>query len=177
MDRVKAIINHPLYGEYLEKNAQREKERRFCKHDYQHMYDVARASYNMLMDNGGIREIISRGVSGQESVREVIYAAGLLHDIARWVQYDTGEDHALAGSRLARPIMEYAGFDARETALALRAIREHRRGGQGASLLGKTLCLADDLTRPCAKCDARLDCYKFEQMENIRRELALAEKI
>lgn len=177
MDRLKAIINHPLYREYLEKNAQREKERRFCRHDYQHMYDVARVSYNMLMDSGRTGEILSRGVHGQESVREVIYAAGLLHDIARWLQYDTGEDHALAGARLARPIMENAGFNARETTLALRAIREHRRGGPGASLLGRTLCLADDLTRPCTKCDARLDCYKFEQMENIRRDLALAEKI
>ncbi|WP_231702601.1 HD domain-containing protein [Desulfocucumis palustris] len=173
---MKAIINHPLYREYLEKNAQREKERRFCRHDFQHMEDVARVSYNILTDSGRIGDIISRGVS-REFVREVIYAAGLLHDIARWIQYDTGEDHALAGARLARPIMENTGFDPRETALALRAIREHRRGGPGASLLGRTLCLADDLSRPCGKCDARLDCYKFEQMENIRRELALTQKI
>ncbi len=177
MDRLKAIINDHFYIECLAKNADREKERRFCRHDYRHMDEVARVSYNILLDSGGLAEIaVSGELSGSDVTREVVYAAGLLHDIARWVQYDTGEDHALAGARLARGTLARAGFDAREKAVVLRAIREHRRGGLGASLLGKILCLADDLARPCATCEARMDCYKIEQMEKIKSTFLMARK-
>jgi HD superfamily phosphodiesterase len=163
--------------ECLAKNAEREKDRRFCRHDYRHMADVAKISYNMLLDSGDIKAIAAGGMlAGPKAALEVVYAAGLLHDIARWIQYDSGEDHALAGARLARGVMERAGFNLREAALVQRAIREHRRAGQGASLLGKTLCLADDLARPCTKCEVRMDCYKIEQMERIKGISLIARK-
>lgn len=177
MDRLKAIITDHFYMECLAKNADREKERRFCRHDFQHMDDVARLSYTILLDRGGLGEIaVSGELSGPSATREVVLSAGLLHDIARWVQYDTGEDHALAGASLARGILERAGFDVRERSVVLRAIREHRRGGSGAGLLGRILCLADDLARPCAKCEARMDCYKIERMEKIKSTFLMAGK-
>lgn len=169
MDRVKAILEDPFYMDCLGKNGEREKNRRYCKHDLQHMALVSQVSYKILLESGNLENlIVPMPLPGPDTAREIVYAAGLLHDIARWVQYDTGEDHAQAGARLARPVLEQAGFNRVEIEIILRAIREHRKSGPGQSLLGKVLCLADDLSRPCSTCGARLDCYKYEQMERIK---------
>lgn len=169
MDRVRAILKDPFYVECLEKNTRREKDRRFCKHDLQHMTDVAQISCKILQEGDHLDNLVaSRLLPGPDAAREVVYAAGLLHDLARWVQYDTGEDHALAGARLARPVLERAGFNREEIKTVLRGIREHRQSGPGKSLLGRILCLADDLSRPCSACEARFDCYKYEYMESLK---------
>jgi len=98
-------------------------------------------------------------------VKEIIYAAGLLHDMARWVEYETGEDHAAAGARTTGVILDQAGFNEVEQSIIAKAIGEHRTGGTAASPLGQYICRADDLARPCSRCGARDDCYKINRME------------
>ncbi|MCL6479633.1 MAG: HD domain-containing protein [Peptococcaceae bacterium] len=170
MDRIERIKRDPLYTECLALNGERERDRLFCRHDFRHMLSVSRISYKIISETGNL-DCFARmeKLSGTAQAVEVIRAAGLLHDMARWRQYDTGEDHALEGSRMARPVLERAGFINREIETVTRAIREHRRGGPGASYLGRVICLADDLSRPCAACRARFDCYKYEYMETIKK--------
>ncbi|MFZ5633960.1 MAG: HD domain-containing protein [Bacillota bacterium] len=169
MDRIERIKTDPLYVECLALNGDRERDRRFCRHDFQHMLSVSQISYKIISDTGNLDYFArTERLPGSARAVEVIRAAGLLHDMGRWRQYDTGEDHALAGSRMARSVLERAGFIKREIETATRAIREHRRGGPGTSYLGRVICLADDLSRPCETCGARFECYKYEYMENIK---------
>ncbi|MFZ5642708.1 MAG: HD domain-containing protein [Bacillota bacterium] len=171
MDRLEIIKEDPFYLECLLLNGERERDRLFCRHDYRHMLIVSQISFKIINDTGQKVEFIRfEGLAGPREAMEVIYAAGLLHDIGRWRQYDSGEDHAIAGSKMARAVLERARFSEKEIELITRAIREHRRAAPGQSLLGRVICLADDLSRPCTTCKARLDCYKYKYMENIREK-------
>lgn len=162
MKRVELILNDRLYHEYLAKNARHEAERRFCRHDFQHMLDVARITYILFLEAGEAAYLAEAcGLPDKETVREVVYATGLVHDIARWRQYETGEDHAEAGAEMARPLLSRAGFAPGEIAAIAAAVREHRTAAIKSTLLGERLCRADDLSRPCFQCKVREECYKF----------------
>ena len=166
LDRVDMILKDTWYGKCLERNAAWEKNRRFCRHDLQHMLDVARIAYMLILETGVAVEAAAASETKRVSVlgKEIIYAAGLLHDMARWQEYETGEDHAVAGARMAGPVLDRAGFDATEKEAITTAIWEHRTGGRTASPLGRYLCKADDFSRPCGRCAARFDCYKLDRM-------------
>lgn len=160
--KVEQILNDLLYREYLAKNAHYEGERRFCRHDLSHMLDVARIAYMLFLEAGEIGRLDEvHGLSGKEAAKELIYAAGLVHDIARWRQYETGEDHAQTGAELAVPLLSRAGFGHGEIEAIAAAVREHRSGGTKCTLLGDRLCRADDFSRPCFQCKVRGECYKF----------------
>ena len=170
MKKVENILNDPFYHECLAKNARHELNRRFCRHDFQHMLDVARISYILLLESGETGRLFEAcGQPGINSVKEIVYASGLVHDIARWRQYETGEDHGEAGAELAGPLLRRAGFGPGEMEVIAAAVREHRTGAEKSTLLGKRLCLADDLSRPCFQCRVREECYKFSFIEGRRR--------
>ena len=66
MDRVNAVICHPLYLEYYHRLERAEKERIFCRHQMSHLLDVARIAYIRNLEKGyGFR-------------KDVIYAAAVL---------------------------------------------------------------------------------------------------
>lgn len=162
MRGVESILNDHLYHKYLARNAGHEVNRRFCRHDFQHMLDVARICYIMVLESGEVGRLVEEhGLSGREAVKEIVYAAGLVHDIARWLQYETGADHAEAGAGLARPLLTRAGFAGAEVEAIAAAVREHRSEAAKTTLLGRRLSLADDLSRPCFQCRVRDECYKF----------------
>lgn len=173
MYRVDRILKDSWYQQCLANNAALEKERRFCRHDLQHMLDVARIAYMLVLEDssGGEAAATREGMLKTGTVKEVVYAAGLLHDMARWKEYETGEDHALTGSFMAGPVLDRAGYDAAEKEIIVTAIREHRSGGREASLLGQYLCTADDLSRPCSRCGARTECHKIHRMAVARHLL------
>ena len=50
---------------------------------------------------------------------------GLLHDIGRASQYQTGEHHAAAGARLAEEILEQVGYPEAWKQETVSAIRAH----------------------------------------------------
>ncbi len=191
MHRVNRILNDSRYKECVERNAVCERSRRFCRHDLRHMLDVARITYMLVLEEGcSVSGTAVTGVPGDPvllkilggagikydaaaaggpgllvQARELIYAAGLLHDMARWVEYETGEDHAAAGARMAGEVLDRVGFNTAEQKIISTAISEHRTGGPDASLLGQYICRADDLVRPCSRCAARDECYKISRME------------
>ncbi|MGI6404907.1 MAG: HD domain-containing protein [Syntrophaceticus sp.] len=166
MERIDAIVRDPLFQKCLKKNKKAEEDREFCKHDLQHFVAVARITYILMLESGSLSNLIEDGnLTGQQSAKEVIYAAGILHDVGRWRQYETGEDHSLIGAEIAKEISERAGFSQKEIGVICRAIREHRTHTEGMSLLGELLSRADNLSRACHECSAKDKCYKFSAME------------
>jgi len=151
MARVNQLLEHEDYISYMEKINELEKERRFCKHGFEHGLNVARVAYAYVLEKGEI--ILSK---------EVVYAAAILHDIGRWVEYQTGEDHAEVSAQLALPMLEVSRFNSEDIQVILQGIREHRRHPEdNLSLLGEALALADDWSRDCRHCSAQTLCYKF----------------
>lgn len=158
MARVNQLLDHEDYICYMEKINGLEKERLFCKHGFEHGLNVARVSYAYMLEN---RDVILP--------KEVVYAAAFLHDIGRWVEYQTGEDHAEASARLALPLLEACRFSLEDIQLILQGIREHRRNpADNLTPLGEALALADDWARDCRHCSAQTLCYKFnDEMKQI----------
>lgn len=166
MRRIDAVIRNPLFRECLAKNEEAEKNREFCKHGLQHFVDVARITYILLLESGGFAGFIrDNNLNGAAAAKEVVYAAGILHDIGRWRQYETGEDHSIVGARLAEEIMGQVGFEQNEIKIVTDAILEHRVQSDQMTRLGELLHRADNLSRACHECSAKEKCYKFPTME------------
>lgn len=152
MARVNQLLDHEDYICYMDKINIRERDRQFCKHGLEHGLSVARIAYAYLLEGG--KSTLSK---------ETIYAAALLHDIGRWVEYETGEDHAEVSARLALPLLEACNFSSEDIRVILEGIREHRQHyGGNLTLLGKALALADDWSRDCRYCSAQVLCHKFK---------------
>lgn len=154
MNRVRQLTADPDYGRYLRETEKHEKDRLYCRHDFSHLLDVARIAWILCLEQG------------LQVSRPVVYAAALLHDIGRFVQYyDSSVDHAEASAGLAAPLLGKYGFDANEITIIQQAIRSHRLPPeQVEDPLGVILAEADDLARRCFDCKAREGCYKFDRM-------------
>lgn len=153
MQRIQAIMSHPLFRDSLQKIEELERERIYCKHGLSHLLDVARIASLLAVD----RQL--------DLPRDVIYAAALLHDIGRLQQYVTGEDHAAAGIHTAREILRDTAFDEAEKQAILQAVGKHRKG-DAAHALAQLLCEADDASRMCFACPASDTCYWPEHRKN-----------
>lgn len=147
MDRIDRILNHNLFKEHLNRNMAAEAERCFCRHDMAHFLDVARIGMILnLKEQQGIDE-------------EIIYAAGLLHDIGKHLQYSSGIPHEQASAEIAPAILRDCGFDEKDTDVIIKAIRSHRDSAS-ASDGGLTgiLYRADKASRPCFSCGMEKEC-------------------
>ncbi|MCL4439767.1 MAG: HD domain-containing protein [Firmicutes bacterium] len=168
---MQSIMEDPLFAEYLSKNSIKEADRKFCRHTFQHLVDVARITYIQMLESGGIKSFCEEKDINMRLAREIIYAAALLHDIGRWKEYETGEDHAAVSAELARDILRRTGFRESEIRIITTAISEHRRTTENMSVLGTFLYRADNQSRLCLRCEASNECYKFDQMETARKGL------
>ncbi|SHH67030.1 HD domain-containing protein [Sporobacter termitidis DSM 10068] len=148
MQRVNRLLRDPEFIGYMQKNKDAEKDRVYCRHDLAHALDVARVGCILKLE-----EKLEIG-------KALIYAAALLHDIGRWVQYESGVGHDTAGAALAEGLLQKHGFSADETKDILEAIGGHRSGG-GNTPLGRILYRADKLSRNCVGCDAIKTCKRF----------------
>ena len=158
MKRVETILKSPVYQEYIEKIRRWEETRRFCRHDRNHFWDVARTAYILYLSGEVPCPELEHFSSA--AVKEMIYAAAFLHDVGRFLEYENRErDHAVESAVLARPLLEEAGFSVEETEPVLSAIAHHRhRDGNGFDLL---LYRADKESRPCYNCPSLTECKKF----------------
>lgn len=156
MNRVNAILHHPLFHDRLEKLQTLGAERIFCRHDLTHLLDVARMMWIAVLEEQLPFD------------REVVYAAALLHDIGRADQIERGIPHELASAELAAVILPETGFSLAETEEILCAIQAHRSAGRAEERLplGKLLYRADKLCRPCWCCDSRNQCNWPEEKKN-----------
>lgn len=148
MERVNCILEDADFVRYIAKNKESEKERIFCHHDLNHLLDVCRISWILNLE-----EELSID-------KEKIYAAGLLHDIGRWMEYETGRDHAIVSGELAEGILDRCGFSADEKTQIVEAIKSHRKKEHSTDL-SRILYRADKLSRPCFNCEAIGKCKRF----------------
>ena len=157
VERIDKIIKHELFNEYTARNKAAEAGRCFCCHDMAHFLDVARIGMILnLKEQQGIEE-------------ELIYAAGLLHDIGKHLQYSQGIPHEQAGAELAPAILRDCGFDEEETGVIIKAILAHRDSASAtAGGLTGILYRADKASRACFSCEAERECSWKGDKKNLR---------
>lgn len=162
MEILEAIRKHPLFVEYYEKLKTAEKHRRFCRHQMEHLMDVARIAYILdLEQNLRIR-------------KEVIYAAALLHDIGKYRQYAEDIPHNLASAEIAKEILEDLpenAFSSEEKREILQAIRGHRCMREDMTVLERLLYISDKKSRMCFACSAESECNWSVEKKNMEIEI------
>lgn len=149
MERIDRIVSHEKYQAHLSKIGELEQERVFCKHQMEHFLSVAR---------------IAMLIKAEEELpveRELIYAAALLHDIGRGLQYQTGVPHERASAEIAAEILADCFFNEPEALEITQAILGHRDSkSAGLAGLSGLLYRADKLSRDCFCCGAKDECDK-----------------
>ena len=147
MDRIDKILNHDLFIEHMRLNDAAEADRRFCRHNMGHLLDVARIAMILNLEE-------ELGIE-----KDVLYAAALLHDIGRHIQYEDGTPHEQASAVIAPEILRDCGYDDKETDVIVKAISLHRtmETAEKPSLNG-ILYRADKASRPCFACKMEQAC-------------------
>lgn len=153
MERVQQLFSLPRYQEELKTITEAEESRLFCRHTLEHFLDVARLMYIRSLEEGNPVD------------REVIYAAALLHDLGRGMQYREGIPHQEASVLLAQELLPLCGYSQEEMEQISSAIGSHRSQG-GQETLVRYLYQADKQSRNCFVCPAREQCYWTEEKKN-----------
>ncbi|MCI8559021.1 MAG: HD domain-containing protein [Lachnospiraceae bacterium] len=154
MKRIDAIWRHETYQSCLKKLNAWEEKREFCRHTPEHFLDVARITWILALE------------AGIPAKKEIIYAAGLLHDIGRFRQYEEGIPHEQASVRIAEGILRDCGFEESEREQVLELIQSHRTKQQEKSLSG-LFYKGDKLSRNCFSCPVRDKCDWPEEKKNL----------
>ena len=158
MRRVNAIVRHPVYRKCYSRLVELEKDRIYCRHQMDHLLDVARIAYILNMEQG-------LGIG-----KEVIYAAALLHDIGKSAQYEEKIPHEEAGEAIASGILDSLSgdlcFSDREKKEILTAIRGHRRLREDPEPLEYLLYTSDKASRRCFACAAQEQCDWSTEKKN-----------
>ena len=152
MKRIERIRKHPEFQKAMTEIVQLEKERIFCCHGMDHLLDVARLAYiENLEQQMGYR-------------KDLVYAAGLLHDVGKYVQYRDGIEHHIASAQIGRQILEDSGYRPDEIDEVCTAILGHREADRSEeSRLGRILYKADKISRCCYMCKAADECNWNEE--------------
>ena len=159
MERVNAILVHPLYQKYYRRLEKLEQGRIFCRHQMPHLLDVARIAYiTSLEHNMGLE-------------KELVYAAAILHDIGKCAQYEEGIPHEQAGEQFAAEILaalpEDHAFSGEEKKRILTAIRGHRKLRENPEPLEWLLYTGDKASRMCFTCPAEGECDWSTEKKNM----------
>ncbi|MDO4489694.1 MAG: HD domain-containing protein [Lachnospiraceae bacterium] len=156
-DRINRIWTHPVYQQQYQLLQECEKTREFCGHSLEHFLSVGRLMWIYNLEE-------QSGLS-----KELIYAAALLHDIGRGLQYTQGIPHDEAGVSLAGRILPECGFSQQETDSVCAAIGEHRGSGdrRREGELAAYLYKADKACRSCLACPAEKQCNWSSEKKNM----------
>lgn len=156
MERYQQILLHEKYKVYIEKNEQAEADRRFCRHNMGHFLDVARIAMILNREE-------DYGIP-----KDRIYAAALLHDVGRFMQYEKKVPHEQAGVMLAGEILSDCGYEKEECDDILEAIGNHRNAKiKEEKTLSGLLYRADKLSRACFACKAEKECDWKQEKKNL----------
>lgn len=156
MDNVNLILQNKIFKDALMKNMECEEHRKFCCHDLTHFLDVARIAYILNLENKFNLK------------KEVIYAAAILHDIGRWMEYKEGIPHHIASVRLASTILSQCNFKEDDTSQIIESISQHRDNNIKRSKLSEIIYLGDKLSRNCFYCSSYGECKWSEEKKNNR---------
>lgn len=156
MEIVDRLLKNNKYIECLNYINELEKNRIYCKHNINHLVNVARIAYIIVLEN-------NLNIS-----KEIIYVTALLHDIGRWRQYLYNEDHALASAEIANNILNDLNFNGDINTITL-AIKEHRKELAHGNQLSNVLYKSDKLSRLCFICNAQNTCNKFKPSMTLKK--------
>lgn len=157
MERIDRIIKHELFLYHLHANEAAEAQRCFCRHSMVHFLDVARIGMIINLEEK------------MEVRRDWIYAAALLHDLGKHIQYEKGTPHEVASAEIAPAILKECGFDNKETDVIIGAIRSHRDETvrEERNLRG-ILYRGDKASRACFACEAETECNWKDGKKNLQ---------
>ena len=101
--------------------------------------------------------------------KDQFYVTGLLHDIGRVAQYETGEHHSEAGMRIAKELLSEISYPAEWLAETLQIVgvhhgREEENDETGA--MEYYIRRADHLSRNCFFCEAADSCKWSDEERN-----------
>lgn len=156
MERVNRLFALDGYRKAQKIIDENEVDRVFCRHDLQHSLDVARLMYIYSME------------SDAKLDKELIYAAALVHDIGRAMQYEGLMSHDEAGVVMAERLLPECGFSRDETKVIAGAVGKHRIEDADGEMLSKLLYAADKASRACYACGARDMCNWPEEKMNLK---------
>jgi len=154
--RINAIIKHDLFQYHLQENNTAEADRRFCRHNMVHFLDVARIAELINLEE-------KLGID-----KEWIYAAALLHDMGKHMQYENGTPHEQASGEIAPQILRDCDFTEEEIQVIVDAILSHRdpEAAKERNLKG-LLYRGDKASRACFACEAEGDCNWKDGKKNL----------
>ena len=156
MERVNRILKNHTYHDCLQQIYRLEAGRIFCGHDMAHFLDVARLAYIFNLEEN------------LQIEKERIYAAALLHDVGRHIQYMEGTPHQEAGVPIAAQILTDCGFSEEERADILEAVARHRdRTVKSEHSLAGLLYRGDKASRGCFGCQAEAECDWSDEKKNL----------
>lgn len=156
MERVDLICRHPLWLDSMAQIRELERDRIFCRHGVEHCLDVARLAYIDALEQG------------LAVPKELIYAAALLHDVGRHLQYRKGIPHDQGSAQIAETVLADCGFTPEERTAVLAAILGHRDRETGVRHdLAGLIYRADKASRSCLFCQARSDCNWSPEKKNM----------
>lgn len=149
--RIDKLMSNAIFQDCMKTINFYEKNRIFCKHDINHLLDVARITWIYCLEND------------TNITKEIVYCAALLHDIGRARQYVDGTNHEEAGVILSKEIMKECGFNNDEVNLVVSAISAHNNDNwslrdKKAGALVNYLQKADNISRNCFLCEAKEQC-------------------
>jgi len=155
-ERFQRILKNKQYRRHLELTADYEKDRIFCKHDLSHLLDVARIAYILCLEDKA------------ELSKDLIYAAALVHDIGRHVQYEDGTPHEQAGAELCGSILREEGYREDEILTIKEAVSNHRNVKvKMCKDLSWYIYRSDKLSRACYSCSATELCNWPDSKKNL----------
>ncbi|ARC85098.1 hypothetical protein U732_3898 [Clostridium argentinense CDC 2741] len=152
--RINKVLNNKEFIKYTNELNKLEEERKFCRHGIDHSLDVARIMYIKALEN-------NLGIS-----KDIIYAAALLHDLGRVLQYKENIGHHEGSVIIAKNILVNCGYNESEIDEILMAIEKHREKNHETNL-SKLLYSCDKLSRLCFNCNAINECYWNNEKKNM----------
>ena len=122
---------------------------------------------DMQNDNVDYAEETYLNADNIQEKKDQFYVTGLLHDIGRVAQYETGEHHSVAGVRIAKKLLmeiEYPTEWMKET-LQIVGVHHGREEDEGELYtMEYYIRRADHLSRNCFFCEASDSCkWKKEE--------------
>ena len=152
MKNTNKIVLSKIYRDYLDELEYLERDRFFCRHNYEHFISVARICYILKLEE----EV--------DVDKDMIYATALLHDLGRVLEIKEGISHAIGSVEIAREILEITDFSLEEKNRILDCISYHRTKDVSEDEFFNIFYRADKLSRPCFRCPAYGECnWSYEK--------------
>lgn len=152
MKNTNKIVLSKIYRDYLNELEGLERDRFFCRHNYEHFISVARICYILKLEEDVNVD------------KDMIYATALLHDLGRVLEIKEGINHAIGSVDIAREILEITDFSLEEKNRILSCISYHRTKDASEDEFFNIFYRADKLSRPCFRCPAYDECnWSYEK--------------